>query len=203
MGIAIVEAVDIPKPDAKSLRSAARYLDSLHKQLQASRDAANRMLKTIPGGCEEIITLQLEAMIENTRTLDKAISGLIGQSVSFHNDTLFVDGMILTLPAAAKHADRPTLQCRNSKAGHREIRVTKGQVFVVGDNRSHSSDSRIWGAVSQRYIKGRAMLICFSWTPASKVVKYTTSASSPQKLIIRLATLTKRVRWSRMCKLVT
>ncbi len=40
--------------------------------------------------------------------------------------------------------------------------VKPGHVFVMGDNRDHSSDSRDWGLVPMNYIKGKAFLIWIS-----------------------------------------
>ncbi|MCK6511653.1 signal peptidase I [Myxococcota bacterium] len=40
--------------------------------------------------------------------------------------------------------------------------VKPGHVFVMGDNRDHSSDSRDWGLVPMDYIKGKAFLIWIS-----------------------------------------
>ncbi len=49
----------------------------------------------------------------------------------------------------------------------KRYRIPEGHVFVMGDNRDNSSDSRSWGVVPLENIKGKALFIWWSSKPES------------------------------------
>jgi calcineurin-like phosphoesterase family protein len=50
--------------------------------------------------------------------------------------------------------------------------IKKGFVFVLGDNRGGSSDSRIFGGVFIKKIKGRAIFVIFNTDYFGRLFKY-------------------------------
>jgi signal peptidase I len=50
--------------------------------------------------------------------------------------------------------------------------VPEGQIFVMGDNRDRSYDSRFWGLVDISEIKGKAMILYWSRDPGSGEVRF-------------------------------
>ena len=86
-----------------------------------------------------------------------------GQTVQVVDKQVMVDGVELQEPYA-KHSDpdiRPAGYDFRDNFG--PFTVPKGSLFMMGDNRDNSNDSRYWGPVDMDLVKGRAMFLYWSW----------------------------------------
>jgi len=96
-----------------------------------------------------------------------------GQTVEIIGKQLYVDGKPFAFPKDGKYASDqiipPELSTRDF-FGPKQ--VPAGHVFVLGDNRDNSQDSRAWGALDKKLIKGKAMFVYFSWEPDRDAPKW-------------------------------
>ena len=98
------------------------------------------------------------------------------QSVEIINKKLYVDGAYVPLPENGKQEDPNIIPGNNySRWGIRRrdnmplLEIPDGNLFVLGDNRDNSSDSRFWGFVDEEHVIGKVMFIHFSWNPDKNI----------------------------------
>jgi signal peptidase I len=86
-----------------------------------------------------------------------------GQRVEVRDKVLYVDGTRLEEPYVT-HKD-PRIFPRGSIARDNfgPIVVPRGHIFMMGDNRDNSHDSRFWGPLPNDLVKGEAMILYWSW----------------------------------------
>jgi len=78
----------------------------------------------------------------------KRVIGLPGDIVEIGGGTVRVNGQAITEPYIAE------------LPGYTGTwKVPEGELFVLGDNRNHSSDSHDWGFVEQEWVVGRAVIV--------------------------------------------
>ncbi|MFQ5905954.1 MAG: signal peptidase I [bacterium] len=117
------------------------------------------------------------------RDFIKRCIGLPGDTIEIRDKIVYVNGTPVEEPYAI-HRDRTVMPALNIKGKDYQetwergqfrrvgrlcrdnfgpVVVPQGSYFMMGDNRDNSEDSRFWGPLRNKFVKGRAVLIYWSW----------------------------------------
>ncbi|RMH68619.1 MAG: signal peptidase I [Gemmatimonadetes bacterium] len=94
----------------------------------------------------------------------KRIVGVAGDTLQLRNKILYVNGEKQDEPFV-QHID-PVVYTppdpRSVRDNFGPVVVPEGKLFMMGDNRDNSHDSRFWGFLDENEVKGKALVIYFS-----------------------------------------
>jgi len=105
----------------------------------------------------------------------KRVIGLPGDTINIINKQIFINDK----PYHDEFGvyDDPLTLARGQFNSNRDnfgpVTVPPDSLFVMGDNRDHSSDSRFWGFVPINKVRGKAFIIYWSWEKMFKNFRLT------------------------------
>lgn len=128
-----------------------------------------------------------------------------GQQVEIRDKVVYVDGKRLPGPRELKYTDRRSLAPSvSSRDNYGPYKIPEGYIFVMGDNRDNSYDSRFWGPLDRKLVLGKAMILHLSWAPDPGAPNFSWSdpLTYPASLFYNITHFYKRVRWDRLGDIV-
>jgi signal peptidase I len=125
----------------------------------------------------------------------KRVAALPGDSVEVRNGFLYVNDRLVEEPwVRADHRVRAP--------GQRRITVQPDHYFVLGDHRNGSSDSRAWGLVHHDLVKGRALLIWYSFDEPPHASAYPNAGERLAAWGYKIRHFIGGTRWDRCFSLI-
>jgi signal peptidase I len=109
---------------------------------------------------------------DKTKDFIKRVIALGGDTVEIRSKKVFINGAPMEDPYGVHVEDiiYPKSLQRRDNLG--PIKVPEGTLFVMGDNRDQSYDSRFWGFVKLEDVIGKAFIIYFSWDSDDNSVRW-------------------------------
>jgi signal peptidase I len=101
----------------------------------------------------------------NDRSKDfiKRVIGLGGDTIEIKNKKIFINGKEHT-DKIGVYSDKVVYPAAmQPRDNYGPVTVPIGTLFVMGDNRDESMDSRFWGFVDLKDVEGKAFIIYWSW----------------------------------------
>jgi signal peptidase I len=126
----------------------------------------------------------------------KRCVGLPGDEIRVVNKELYVNGEWVDDGAVTQHGDPRVLAGTRDNFG--PVTVPEGRFFCMGDNRDNSNDSRFWGTVPAHYVKGRALMIYWSFGGETSDGSWHGWGAKLQQLGSTALGFFSKTRWNRM-----
>jgi signal peptidase I len=114
---------------------------------------------------------------DRSKDFIKRVIGTEGEKVAIIHNKIYINDKMIDDLWGHFTITRPSIE------EYGPVKVPEGFLFVMGDNRDNSQDSRFWGFVNINEVKGKAFIVYFSWD------------SNAQKLL-------NMIRWTRFGKLI-
>ncbi|MFC1821709.1 signal peptidase I [Thermodesulfobacteriota bacterium] len=101
--------------------------------------------------------------VDKSKDFIKRVIGLPGDKIEMVGQKIHINGRLYEDKYGFLSNRRGEIDIPRGKYRYLPTVVPENHYFVMGDNRNHSYDSRFWGFVPVKDIKGKAFIIYWSW----------------------------------------
>ena len=141
---------------------------------------------------------------EPERDFIKRVIGLPGETLEVREKRVYINGTRLDEPYV-HYLEPPSSPAPGAETTSFDLRerygpvtVPPGHYFMMGDNRDNSQDSRYWGFLPRGYVKGRALVIYWSYDSDEPDDVEPGILGGIRNLLSVAVHFFTRTRWSRM-----
>jgi signal peptidase I len=141
---------------------------------------------------------------EPDRDFIKRVIGLPGETVEVKEKKVYINGQALNEPyvhflqppsGASEFHEVTSFDVRER---YGPVTVPPNHFFVMGDNRDNSQDSRYWGFLPRENVKGKALIIYWSYEAERQDYQDEGAGATVKGLVSVFAHFFTRTRWDRM-----
>ena len=142
--------------------------------------------------------------VEPERDFIKRVIGLPGETVELRAKKVYINGTALDEPYV-HFLEAPGSESEYHEATSFDVRENYGPVtvppdhyFMMGDNRDNSQDSRYWGFLPRDLVKGKALVIYWSYESERDEYEDESAGATVRNIASVFTHFFTRTRWSRM-----
>ncbi|MHB8138382.1 MAG: signal peptidase I [Smithellaceae bacterium] len=109
---------------------------------------------------------------DRTKNLIKRVIGVGGDTIEIINKKIFINGKEYS-DSYSIHSDTVFYPAEvQPRDNFGPVTVPQNSLFVMGDNRDQSLDSRFWGFVDLKDVDGKAVMIYWSWNSETNSIRW-------------------------------
>ena len=109
---------------------------------------------------------------DRSKDFIKRVIAVAGDTVEVRSKKVFINGKQIEDPHGHFMGYDPQAGATGSGDDFAPKTVPQNHIFVMGDNRDRSYDSRFWGFVDLSDVRGKAFLIYWSWDGTDRWVRW-------------------------------
>ena len=141
---------------------------------------------------------------EPDRDFIKRVIGLPGETIEVREKKVYVNGQPLDEPYAhyllpvSTPSEYHEVTSFDVRERYGPVTVPGEHYFVMGDNRDNSQDSRYWGFLPRGYVKGKALIIYWSYEAEREDYQEEGAGAMVRGFASVFVHFFTRTRWDRM-----